>query len=156
MNYIPKKLNEKILKEIKTRLNPDLKILFLKLFVIHLITALLTLSICPQYGLSVFKISFNLMDTFMKIGPLFCDFACGTFFTSTSILTAFFILSRDELRVLRHKIFLATLTILLPSFGFLIMFNPELFFQFSLLWALGSVFGIVLSLDLGTRALKFN
>ena len=83
MNKIPNQLNEKILTEVKFRLNPDLKILLLKLFSIHVITALLTLSICPQFGFAVFRSNFNLMDIFMKLGPHFCDIACGAFFTST-------------------------------------------------------------------------
>jgi hypothetical protein len=156
MNKIPNQLNHKILTEIKSRVNPDLKVLFLKLFTVHLVTALLTLSICPQYGSAVFKTSFNLMDAFMKIGPSFCDFACGAFFTTTSIISALIILSRAELRVLRHKKILASLTIILSSLGFLLMLNPQLFMEFSFLWLLGSFGGVVLSLELGTRVLKFN
>lgn len=156
MNKIPNQLNEKILTEVKIRLNPDIKILLLKLFSIHVVTALVTLSICPQFGFAVFKSSFNLMDTFMKLGPHFCDFLCGAFFTTTSMISALIVLSRDELRVLRHKKLLANLTLILSSIGFLIMFNPELFVEFSFLWLLGSVGGIVLSLEFGTRALKFS
>ncbi len=156
MTLIPKQLNNKIIDDIKSRLNPDLKILLLKLFIIHLVTALITLSICPQYGLSVFKSSFNLMNTFMKIGPAFCDFACGIFFTTTSMVSALIILSRDELRVLRHKKIITAFTIILSSLGLFIMLNPQLFVQFSLLWLLGSVGGVVISLEFGTRVLKFN
>ncbi|MBC7538580.1 MAG: hypothetical protein H7281_07155 [Bacteriovorax sp.] len=156
MKKIPNQLNNKILTEIKLRLNPDLKFLLLKLFSIHLITALVTLSICPQFGLSVFKSNFNLMDTFMKIGPHFCDFACGAFFTTTSMISALIVLSRDEARVLRHKKFLASFTVILASLGFLLMLNPQLFVEFSILWLLGSIGGVVLSLELGTRVLKFS
>lgn len=156
MNQIPNQLNEKILNEIKTRLNPDLKILFLKLFAIHLVTAVVTLSICPQFGLAIFRTNLNLMDIFMKISPQFCDLACGGFFTMTSMISALFILSRDELRVLRHKRILAILTITLSSIGFLIMLNPQMFLEFTFLWLVGCVLGVVLSLELGTRALRFN
>lgn len=156
MKKIPNQIQEGILNEIKSRLMPDLKLIFLKLFTIHLGTALLTLSICPQLGFSVFKSEFNLMDIFMKVGPHFCDFACGVFFTSTSILAALVILSRDELRVLRSKKILASLTIILPSLGFLLMLNPQLFVQFSLLWAIGSLSGAIVGLEVGTRVLKFS
>jgi hypothetical protein len=157
MNQIPNQVNHKILAEIKSRLSPDTKILLLKLFAIHLVTALVTLSVCPQFGLAVFRTNFNLMDIFMKFGgPHFCDFACGLFFTTTSMVSAFVVLGRDEIRVLRYKKTLATLTMILSSFGFLLMLNPQLFVQFSFLWLLGSVGGVVLSLEIGAKALRFS
>jgi hypothetical protein len=156
MNQVPNHLNQKILSEIKSRLHPDLKRLLLKLFIIHLTTAVVTLSICPQLGFSLFKTGINLMDVFMKISPYFCDLACGAFFTSTSIMSALFILRRDELRLLRHKKFLTTSVMTLSSIGFLIMLGPQFFIQFSLLWLIGSFGGAMLSLDLGTRAMKFS
>lgn len=156
MNQIPDQLNQKILNEIKSRLNPDLKVLLLKLFVIHLTTAVLTLSICPQFGFAIFRTGINLMDVFMKISPQFCDFACGAFFTTASILSALLILSRDELRLLRSKQIYSTSMLVLSSVGFLIMLNPELFVQFTFLWLLGCIGGSWLSLDVGTRVLKFS
>ncbi|MFA6238218.1 MAG: hypothetical protein WC635_12870 [Bacteriovorax sp.] len=156
MNQIPEQLNQKILNEIKTRLNPDLKILFLKLFFIHVSTAVVTLSICPQFGFALFRTNINLMDVFMKISPQFCDFACGAFFTAASIFSALVILSRDELRVLRSKQIYSTLMLALSSVGFLIMLNPQLFVQFTFLWLIGCIGGSWLSLDIGTRVLKFS
>lgn len=156
MNQIPNQINQKILNEIKSRLNPDLKILFLKLFVIHLTTAVVTLSICPQFGFAFFRTNLNMMDLFMKISPQFCDLACGAFFTTASVVSALVILSRDELRVLRHKQILTTLMITLSSIGLLIMFNPQLFVQFTLLWLIGCLGGTLLSLEIGTRTLKFS
>lgn len=153
---IPHHINEKILTEIKGRINPDSRMLFLKLFIIHLSTAVVTLSICPQFGFALVRTNLNLMHVFMKISPLFCDMACGAFFTACSMLSALVILSRDELRVLRHKLWLATALITLSSFGFLIMLNPQLFVEFTLLWFIGCVGGSWLSLDLGTRVLKFS
>jgi hypothetical protein len=156
MNTIPPSINRKILAEIKNRLNPDLKTLLLKLFAIHLMTAIITMSICPQMGFSLFKTRLNLMNTFMAIGPHFCDFACGAFFTSMSMITAFFILSRDELRLLRHRQLVTCLIMLLPSTGFLLMLSPLLFVQFSILWFLGSLGGVLLGLQLGGRVLRFQ
>lgn len=156
MNQIPDHLNQKILNEIKSRLIPDLKILFLKLFIIHLSTAVITLSICPQFGFAIFRTNINLMDVFMKISPQFCDFACGAFFTMASIMSALVILSRDELRMLKSKQLYSVLTLVLSSVGFLIMLNPQLFVEFTFLWLLGAIGGSWLSLDLGTRALKFS
>jgi hypothetical protein len=156
MNQIPNRVNEKILAEVKSRLNPDLKKILLKVFGIHIFTAIITLSICPQMGFSIVKTKLNLMDLFMKIGPHFCDFACGIFFTMTSMAVICTVLSRDELRVLRFHKILLTLTIVLSSLGFLLMLSPDLFLSFSLLWLIGSISGIVLSVEIGSWALLTN
>lgn len=156
MNKVPEHINSKILNEIKSRLNPDLKILFLKLFIIHLVTALITLTICPQLGYRLAHTPVDLMVVFMKVAPTYCDAACGAFFTMSSIVSSLFILSRDELRVLRHKKTLATAMITLTSLGFLIMLSPALFLQISFLWLIGCIGGTWVSLDLGTRVLKFS
>lgn len=148
---IPATLNEKILKDIKGRLNPDLKMIFLKLFAVHLITALITLAICPQFGFQTFKSHINLMELFMKLGNHFCDFACGVFFTATSIFIALFIISRDELRVLRHHRLTTVLLLVLVSIGFFVIMNPQLFFELSLLWISGASFGTLFTLEIGTK-----
>ena len=156
MNQIPNHLNQKILNDIKSRLNPDLKVLFSKLLIIHLTTALVTMSICPQFGIAFFRSNLNLMDVFMKISPQFCDLACGIFFTTMSILSALLVLSRDELRALRHRKILTSLLITLSSIGLLIMLSPQLFIEFTLLWIIGSLAGSLISLELGTRVFKFS
>lgn len=148
---IPKSLETKILSDIKKRLNPDLKMIFLKLFAIHLLTAIITLSICPQFGFQTFQSPINLMYTFMEWGNHFCDFACGVFFTATSIFMALFLISRDELRVLRHHRFVAVSSIVLVSLGFFLIMNPELFFRLSLLWIIGATLGASLTLEIGTK-----
>jgi hypothetical protein len=155
MKKIPSELNAKILNSIKEKIIPDTKLIMLKVFVIHLITALVTLSICPQLGFSFIRSKFNLMDIFMKIGPHFCDFACGAFFTTMSMTSILFVLSRDEIRFIRHKQILLILTLILTSLGFLFVLNPQLFIQFSLLWLLGTIGGIIISMQIGIRILKF-
>lgn len=141
----------KILKDIKTRLNPNLKIIFLKLFIVHLATAIITLAVCPQLGFQTFRSQINLMDIFMKLGNHFCDFACGIFFTATSIFIAIFIISRDELRVLRHHRIMTVLSIVLASIGFFVIMNPQLFFELSLLWIIGAISGAIITLEIGTK-----
>ncbi|MGZ3788919.1 MAG: hypothetical protein ACXVLQ_10365 [Bacteriovorax sp.] len=154
MTKIPNHLSDKILGEIKARILPDIKIILVKVLAIHVLTAVLTLSICPQFGFSLFKTGINLMDVFMKIGPHFCDFACGIFFTSASVTTILLALSRDEIRVLRFRPFLMASTMVLTSLGFFLMLNPGLFVQVTLLWFVGAVLGTAASLEMGFQILK--
>lgn len=152
---ISKETNNKILETVKAQLMPDLKNVLLKVFVIHIISALATLTVCPQLGYSLIETKVNLMDLFMKIGgPGFCDFACGIFFTSTSVSFIYIFLTRDEFRFLRFHPILMVSTMILTSLGFLLMLNPDLFVQFTFVWLIGTVAGVVGTMEIGFRILK--
>jgi hypothetical protein len=150
---VPSQLSTKILDDIKGRLNPDLKIILLKVFFIHLITAVFTLSICPQFGFAVFKTDLNLMTYFMHFGVRYCEFSCGIFFTGTSMIAIKIFLSRDEWHVLRFKKTITCLFILLESIGLLVMANPPLFYEFSFLWIIGTIAATFLSLELQSKVI---
>lgn len=130
---------------------PDLKKIVAKVFAVHIVSALLTLTVCPQMGFSLIESRINLMDVFMKVGPLFCDFACGTFFTSVSIGFLYFVLSHDEFRFLRFHPILMASTMILTSLGFLLMLNPNIFIQFTFLWPVGAIAGVLGTMELGFR-----
>lgn len=67
MDKIPEHINSKFLGDIKKRLNPDLRYIIAKLFGIHTLTTIITLTICPQFGFQFFKTSLNLMHYFMEL-----------------------------------------------------------------------------------------
>lgn len=148
---IPPSLNEKILKDVHEKLHPNLSYLIGKLFFVHLITAVATLSVCPQFGFKIFKLPINLMHTFMVFGMPVCNFLCGLFFTATSMLVASLLLKRDEVRALKYQKTLASSFLILSSIGFFGIMNPNLFIEFSLLWLLGAVVGVVLTLEVSSR-----
>jgi hypothetical protein len=148
-NKIPDAITNNILNSIKNKLNPPYHIILLKLFSIHLAVGALTMGLCPQMGISTFKTSINLMQYFMYWGKTSCDIFCGIFFTSTSMLVAYLILSFDEKRVIRSKKILSSMALVLFSIGLLIIFNPHLFVQLSLLWITGAFFGAFLSIEMG-------
>lgn len=135
----------------KSELMPDIKKIVAKVFAIHLFSALLTLTVCPQMGFSLIESRINLMNVFMKLGPHFCDFACGTFFTSVSVAFIYFVLTRDEYRFLRFHPILMSSTMILTSLGFLLMLNPNIFIQFTFLWLIGAITGVLGTMELGFR-----
>lgn len=141
----------KILSTVKSELMPDIKKIVAKVFAIHLFSALLTLTVCPQMGFSLIESRINLMNVFMKLGPHFCDFACGTFFTSVSVAFIYFVLTRDEYRFLRFHPILMSSTMILTSLGFLLMLNPNIFIQFTFLWLIGAITGVLGTMELGFR-----
>lgn len=154
MNKIPNNVSEKILAEVHEKLHPKMINVIGKVFLIHLGTAVITLSVCPQFGLKLFKLPINLMNEFMMFGMPVCNFLCGVFFTATSILMASFILKRDEIRALKFHKTLAAASLILSSMGFFSIMNPNLFLEFSLLWLLGAIVGIVLTLEVSSRVLS--
>lgn len=148
---IPEHVSEKILKKVEAELKPKLSLLLTKAFIIHLMTAALTLSICSQLGVKLFKFDLNLMHSFMFLGMPVCNFLCGLFFTATSVIVASFVLTRDEIRALvYHKVALLAV-LLLGSIGFFEIMNPNLFLEFSFLWLFGAVLGILGTLEISKR-----
>lgn len=144
------KINHKILKEIKHRLNPSFQNILLKLFAIHLMVGFVTLSICPQMGVSTFHTDINLMDYFMYFGPTICSMLCGMFFLFSSMLLGYLILSRDEDRLIKSKKFATTSILILYSIGFLVIFSPNIFVEFSLIWLIGAFLGSIVSIELAS------
>jgi Ca2+/Na+ antiporter len=153
MTKIPNELNQKIMDHVRGKLHPNLTHLMLKFFIIHIIAGVFTLALCPQFGFTTFKLPFNLMNTFMVFGMAVCNFLCGVFFTATSVILSAFVLERDEVRALKYNKTLATLTIILTSFGFFSIMNPNVFLELSLLWLLGAVMGVIFTLEIGGRLL---
>lgn len=153
MNKIPSTLNEKILSTVKTELQPNMLHLLMKVFIIHLVTAVVTLAICPQFGLRTFNLDFNLMHSFMFLGLPVCYLLCGAFFTASTIFSASLILKRDEIRALRFQKTTSTFLLILSSVSFFIIMKPELFIEFSIMWLIGAVIGSVLTLEISGRVL---
>ncbi|MBC7539683.1 MAG: hypothetical protein H7281_12745 [Bacteriovorax sp.] len=153
MTNIPGPLNERITKAVYNKLHPKMSALVAKVFAIHMATAVVTLSMCPQFGFSTFKLHFNLMYSFMVFGMPVCNFLCGLFFTMTSTIMASIILKRDEVRALKFHKTLASSLLILTSIGFFGIMNPDFFLEFSFLWLLGAILGVVLTLEVSSRIL---
>ena len=141
-------LDVKIKNDIKRRLNPKPLDIILKVSIIHLLSAVFTLAICPQFGKKLFAFDINLMDYFMMItGPRYCVALCGTFFIGTSFFINSLFLNYDEFRVIRTHRHLTVFMIVLISFGSFIMFDPVLFLESTVLWFIGAVAGGYITLE---------
>ncbi len=81
-------------------LNPGLARVGSKVTGLHLVAALISLAICPQFGIGPFGGDAGLMVVLMNWGWAACAAGCGaSFMLGTGLLSAF-VLSRDEKRVL--------------------------------------------------------
>lgn len=146
----PKEVTERILAFVEK----DLKIspwgVFSKLSLIHLFSALFTLSICPQFGFRILGDGMGIMHYFMSLGSFGCPMACGSFFLGTSILLAMIFLKTNEVRVLRSYRLAELGALTLSSLGVFIMVSPaDIITTFTLAWILGSLAGGMAVLELG-------
>ena len=137
----PVRLQQELFQRVNKDLNPSISRVFSKLSLIHLGTSLVTLSVCPQFGLSTFKTGLGLNHLFMQLGELGCEVACGSFFLGTTAVAATLLMRPEEIRTLRkHKYFeLAALTLM--SLGAFMMLNASLVLNLALAWSAGSILG---------------
>lgn len=146
---------EKIFAAVYRDLRPGALSVFSKLLAIHFVTALITLSICPQFGFRIVGEGMGLMHLFMGLGTYGCLAACGAFFTGTSLLIAGLSLRGEELRKIRENRWLGLGVLTLLSLGFFIMIDAELIFGLTLTWFVGAMLGSLGILEL-TWWLRFQ
>ncbi len=145
----PREISERIYARVRADLGLSATAVFTKMVAIHVLSGLVTLSICPQFGFRVFGEGMGLMHYFMRFGSTGCMLACGAFFTGLSVMSAALVLGREEIqRVRNHRLLnLGSLTLL--SLGFFIMVDAQLLFGLAATWIVGSLAGSWLSLELG-------
>lgn len=141
-SIIVPKLSNDFLKKVSFDINPSPYFVFVKILSIHVLSALITLSVCPQFGIRFFGEGPGLMGVFMSLGDAGCLMACGSFFIGVSTLVSGFFLTRSEMRVFRNTGPLQLIALVTLSLGALIMLDADLFFEWIILaWVFGCFFG---------------
>lgn len=138
---IPESVSRNILNKINKAVNPSPWAVFAKLLGIHSIIGTLSLSICSQFGMSLFNSDISLSDYFMKVGHSTCMVLCGFLFISLSVLAAWTLLSREEFLVIRKNAFIQIFSLSLLSLIAFIGFGAEIFFGIGALWTIGAMIG---------------
>lgn len=142
-------VSDRVLTRVRMDLNPSPFRVFSKLLAVHALTAVVTLSLCPQFGFRLFWDGMGLMHYFMALGPYGCFVACGSFFTGMSLLIACLVLRGEEIRKIRQNRWLELGALTLVSLGFFVMVSAEVIFGIAVAWLVGALVGSVLSLELG-------
>lgn len=145
----PQALSEAILARVQTDLNPSALRVFSKLIAIHATTAVVTLSVCPQFGFRVFGQGMGLMHYFMAFGTYGCMIACGAFFTGMSLLIAALVLRAEEIRKIHQNRILSLGAVTLLSLGFFIMVDADILLSLALTWFVGAMLGSWITLEVG-------
>lgn len=147
------------LENLKAEVFPKIGAVAMKLGLIHLASSLLTLMVCPQFGLRLFFEGHGLMHYFMKAGDIGCFAFCGAFYLGTSFWVAKIFMGEFEWALLRKNSVLALGSLSLLSLGAFAMWDHSLNFEIGLVWLLGAL--VSGAIPLLTRVhhrplLKFN
>lgn len=130
------------LDHLKKELFPSFWQVALKLGLIHLLSSLLSLMACPQFGLRIFFNGHGLMKYFMHAGDVGCFAFCGAFYLGTTLWLAKIFLGEFEWALIRRNSFLGLGSLTLISLGALLMFTgEEIRFEVALIWILGALVG---------------
>lgn len=133
-------LDATVLDTLKKEIFPSLSSVAVKLGLIHLVSSVLTLMACPQFGLRLFFEGHGLMHYFMKAGSVACFGFCGAFYLGTTFWIAKLFLGEFEWAVLKKNSVLSLGALSLLSLGVFAMINGhELTFEVGFVWLLGAI-----------------
>ena len=144
--------------QLKKELNPSLSRTLGKSFVLHAAGSLVTLALCPQFGVSVTG-SHGLMPYLMAIHPALCFFACGVLWMVIGEILSLVFLSFDEQRVLGSTRWGLSFSLILLSLLGFACFGHVQIDTWLVVWLLGALsvaFGLNLRLLFQFRRISAN
>jgi RNA polymerase sigma-70 factor (ECF subfamily) len=145
----PLAVSRRILDRVRLELGPPPWLVFAKIAFIHLATAALTLSVCPQFGFRVAGQGMGLMAQFMELGEVGSGAASGFFFLGSSVLVAALVLRVEEVAAFRRHRWAGLLALTVVSLGFFLLRAATAGVAgFAAAWVLGSMAGGWLTLEL--------
>lgn len=145
----PNDLSNKVKIYINTKLHPNAWLVFSKLSFLHLIGGMLTLIVCPQFGINIFGHDYGITRYLFKLGPYGCTIACGALFIGVTVTLAVVFLAHAEIGKIKKHWPLQILAIGLLSLGSFIMLDADILFSFGLAWIVGGFIGGISILEIG-------
>jgi hypothetical protein len=147
----PANLDRAVRDSILDSLNPPLPRSLAKQFAIQAIGSVATLTLCPQFGVSIFG-SHGLMALFMKLGPEICFAICGATWIVGGHLLARYLLNFDERRVVAKSSWsVGVVLIVLSVIGFASFGELTLDIWFGS-WVVGALLAVLTSWAVSLRS----
>lgn len=103
--HVPKELDYLVLGAHEQKHQHLKKWFWPKLASIHFLSAIVTLSFCPQFGIDPFQTQSSLPHLFMSYGMWACGLFCGVLFFSIGSALSTLLLSQDEFLMMRKRRF---------------------------------------------------
>lgn len=145
----PHSISQAVLTQVRTELNPSLKLVSAKLFGLHAIGAGIVALFCPQLGVGPIVGGHGIMHVFMQFGPLVCASVCGAIFLGVSAILATVFLGREELRTANRYRFLNVTLLASISFAGLMLAGGSADRWSYAFWIMGAVVTGWMTLKLG-------
>jgi hypothetical protein len=133
--------DEVILRMVGKDLRPTLWKVYTKFTLVEVTAGLLTLTICPQFGLGFGRHNEFLHALHVAASPVIFYLLCGLFFVILGATLGGFVLNRDEIRSFcnNDNWYFAGYSIL--AYLTLVALGVEVFVLSSLTWILGAMLG---------------
>ena len=141
--------SQQVLNLIHRDLEPQHKIIFLKILAIQAFIGALTLLLCPQFNFSLSN-NYQVFHFFHKnFGHYGCMAACGSVFLGSGAVFASSLLSYSEIQKIKQTKILYYLTFSGMTVLSFLFIGAEIYLDAALFWMLGASTGGLLSFELG-------
>lgn len=148
----PKDLDVKVLDLVRSELNPSIKLITTKLFVIHGFIGLVTMLFCPQFNLSLTN-NYEAFHYFHHtFGEIACNIICGSIFLGAGALFASSILSFPEIKKVKESslLYYSGLSIIFVTTFYTL--GVETYLSVVFFWMIGAIVSSYLVVNLGVLA----
>jgi hypothetical protein len=140
-----------VLRRVAADLRPSRWTIYTRMSLAQTAGGLLTLSVCPQFGLGLGGHHALLHGLHAALAPVLFYLTCGLIFISLGAVCGALLLRRAELRTLGPAPWGFFLGYSVLTYGVLVSLGGEAFTAASLAWPLGALAGNALGFTLVTR-----
>ncbi|MBE0599168.1 MAG: hypothetical protein IH614_18135 [Desulfuromonadales bacterium] len=148
----PARATEKaIFRRVKKSLCPSLAAVLAKLIGVNLTAGLVTLTLCPQFGIGFGAHHLRLHAWHEAAGPFLYNLSCGLFFVVFGAALSGVALRQEELRVLGKIRYAYLVGYAVLAFSAFSALGAEVVFIGALAWLGGAALGNLFGFELGTR-----
>jgi len=140
-------VDQAIFTMVKSDLHPALWKVYTKVTLVEAAAGLLTLTICPQFGLGFGRHNEFLHALHAATPAVVFYLLCGLFFVILGATLSGLVLTRDEIRIVGNSRYLYFSVYSVLAYSTLVVLGAEVFVVSSLVWMLGAILGNVLGFE---------
>jgi len=144
-----------IRQKVEAVMYPRQWLVYGKFFSLEVFAGMVTLFICPQFGLGFAEHNEFLHRLHVVLNPFFFYMACGLFFVVFGAAISALLLSYDEIQSIRKSKYIYFLIYALSLYFIFFMLATEIMWMSLLPWILGVILGNSFSFSLVSR-LRFR
>ena len=146
-----KDIDDTVTKMVAKDLKPAPMNVYSKFALIQTFSSLLTLTVCPQFGVGFGRRNEFLHSLHATTPPIVFYLLCGVFFVLFGAVVSGLILNRPELKAIGNLKFTCFAIFGVLSDLALVALGTEEFVASSLVWIAGAFFGNIFGFELATR-----